>query len=1015
MANAFRLSVAISALAMVSACAAVDDPDASIAQGIAPTMRDQPGPTVVFDPLRRPQAEIPFPNDLALRTREDGQKFINVSTIGTAKIDQRNREHLNDVEGFSGLTPISVSFDGPLDVTSVTDSTVFVVNVQKDSPRFGERIPVDLGRGWFPQTADPHAYLPLDPYAQFDSYVLPPDNKIDTDGDGVADKWVYHYDVASHTLDIRPLMPLQAGAQYAVILTNKITGLDKQGRRGPIKSPFDFVNHDTQTAAIERALPALEKLNVKRSDIAFAWTLTTGDLARTFTALREGLLGRGQFGWLDKQFPAKINDIYDMEVTFDGDNTYGGMSETPFPFVKWDTTYTLQGTYLAQIFGLINTIIPAGGFDHVSHAVFGDMDTVNLRATPDNVWKLDVKNGTIQADAAKFHEKVPFLLIVPKTTAQHKPPFPVVVYAHATGTSRIECLLMADKLAQAGIATFSIDAVGHGPVLADPLKFLADKGAGTYLGLIRSFLPRFLYADWETRFPEKMSDEGVMGMLLQHGFVQQLAVKGRATDDNGDCWTKGGEAYYAPNAFRLRDSMRQTTLDYIVAVRMLRALDKAPVPPAEPKKATKAQLMPSLLAGDFDMDGIVDAGGPNVPYFMTGISLGGIHTALTAVLEPYIVAAAPVVPGAGLADIFMRTRLHGVVEPLMHAIAGPKVIGCPLKDKDGKPTGQVALSWNNDSNDCKSLTQPSYHDPVTNQCMAQTVPVPTWFAKVPAPPGAELVLENLDNGNSATGKVMDNGALSIAVPSDRFDRLRLRIVDKGGAISADVTAATPYEGLAKDRNTPEFRQFVQLAANVLEGADAITVADRAILSPLPPYNAPTNILMMIAVLDQTVPFTTGVTLARAMGLFGRDNLNADNAPYRPWFEKAIAAGLLQGKDVPPPPLSPNAEKPLQKLCSLVPTVPGQKAMSGLCLADVHGKHEYLAQADKNDSFPPVPGTSSDGKPYLGTFTEYHKNLMVSYFHSLGTRVLDDVCWGDTKCVKDNKLDAIWDAPVGPLP
>ena len=48
-----------------------------------------------------------------------------------------------------------MQFDAPLDVSTVTDQTVFVVNVTADdplrrgqaNPRFGERLPLDLGRG----------------------------------------------------------------------------------------------------------------------------------------------------------------------------------------------------------------------------------------------------------------------------------------------------------------------------------------------------------------------------------------------------------------------------------------------------------------------------------------------------------------------------------------------------------------------------------------------------------------------------------------------------------------------------------------------------------------------------------------------------------------------------------------------------------------------------------------------------------------------------------------------------
>src|SRR5690606_8436623 len=142
---------------------------------------------------------------------------------------------------------ITVAFDGPLDLATVTDQTVFVINIEPGSSRFGERLPLDLGRGWFPHTATPHAYLPNDPLKHFDSFVLPPDNRVDTDGDGWPDQWVYHYEVATNTLDIRPLLPMEAGARYAVVLTRGIEGWNADGEKGSIRSPFPFVNHEAQT------------------------------------------------------------------------------------------------------------------------------------------------------------------------------------------------------------------------------------------------------------------------------------------------------------------------------------------------------------------------------------------------------------------------------------------------------------------------------------------------------------------------------------------------------------------------------------------------------------------------------------------------------------------------------------------------------------------------------------------------------------------------------------------------
>ena len=1061
----FLLRLSLLALLPVAVLACQDEPRL----GLADTDRSQPGPVVVWEPLRTPQPELPFPNDLALKMLADGTMRINASQQGETAIDRSNRIHLTELEGFSGLTPITIAFDGPLDVSTVTDDALFVVNVSPDSKRFGERLPLDLGRGWFPHHADPRRSFPRDPLANFTSFVMPPDNMVDLNGDGTPDKWVYNYEVATHTLDIRPILPMQSGAQYAVVLTKKLKGWDKNGRYGPIQSPFAMINHDSQTESLTRALPSLAQVGVKTEDIAFAWTLTIGDLAKTFQSLRDGLYGNGPFGWLNAAVPNSFFAIDKMDIPFDGNiTTYP--PDNPYPTIAWDHDYVLQGEFLNRMIGLINTVQPgvADAFNYGDYALFGEMETADLRNTPDRVWVLNKQAGTVgqgQPDGSVTlgqtvkTQKVPFLLVVPKTTANHKPPFPVLVYAHAAGSSRIEALLMADRLAQSGIATFSIDAVGHGPIFTSALEFL-----GQNVGLVRSLVGSLIFPDADTQFPPTMTDGEAFKAMEKNGFIAELATKGRAFDDNGDCVITNDEGYFSPNAFRLRDSMRQTAFDYLTAVRMLRALSQAkvPVPPKDPAHATAAELMPSLLAGDFNCDGVLDIGGefmmgqdgkpfasksvnadgsPRLqpqPYFMMGISLGAVHTSLTAPLEPYIVAAAPNVPGAGLADVFLRTDLSEVAGPLMQKISGVMVVGCPMgADKQGN--NHVRLSLNDDSNNCSRQTFSSYRD--WNHggiCVDAPVDVSASYpvvldggdlahlGEIAAPVGAIVRVTDVTAGSHAQGKVDPDGGFTVAIDADIGDALRVEIMGQDGNIVAHARMVSPYEGLAKARNTPDFRKFVQLAANVLEGADAITVADRVLMDPLPgrqPEWPVTNMLMMLAIGDSTVVFSQGLALARTIGLMGRGSdpakafsapfsVQADLlAPYRKWTEAMIALGILSGTDAPPVLLNPDRPEGGKGtgLCSVVPsqlspTGPLGQAKSALCLADVHGNHAYIASPD-HDSFPQVDG-------YHGTYTQYHRNLIATFFHSLATKVTEDPCWGDPQCVADHKLRDEWDLPLG---
>ena len=1027
LAVALRLWTALAVMAGVAGCVASEE------LGLHAT--DVPGavfgPTVVFKPLHEPHPEVPFPNDLALAVSADGGQHISVRRRGVTDFERRFRHHLNEVPGFSGMSPITISFEGPLDLATVTDETVLVVNVEAGSKRLGEVIPLDLGRGWFPHAAQNTEYFPNPPASLkgHSSMVLPPENKVDTTGDGTPDTWVNHYEVATNTLELRPLLPMEAGAKYAVILTRKIQGWSGKtpgdGDKGSIRSPWPFVNHDSQTSALHYALPTLEERGLGAKDVAFAWTLTTGDLSKTFLALREGLYGRGKFKWMAQKFPTDIAHIYEMGIDFDGvDDTHPDAHPAGkgYPFAPRDHDMIVQGPFLDGIFKIVDQFQPgvAGAIKHVSYAVFGDMNTVNLRApkggdlTERNVWQLDLEQGTAVAEP----ERVPFMITVPKTTEHHKPPFPVIIYAHATGTSRIEALLLADRFAHAGIATFTIDAVGHGPVLPNAerliLGFLKGMDEATAITLLRVLLGSYVFKDADARFPDGISLKEFIRKLEKNGFLQQLMVKGRGTDDNGDCVLNdsAGEAYYAPNTFRLRDSMRQTTLDYIVAVRMLRALGQH-LPPAiaNPREAPKAQLLANVIAGDFDGDGVLDIGGPTVPYFMTGISLGGIHTALTAPREKYIVAAAPVVAGAGIADIFIRTKLKGVIEKVMWKASGPVLASCP---QQGAKDGTVLLSWNNDSDYCKKEEADSFVGD-DGTCLETAVKRPTWTAKTVIAQGDTVRLTNVRNGEMKEMVATEEGRINIALKSDIGDEIEVVITDKTGTERARLQLVSKYEGAAEPRSTPEFRRLVQTNSNVLQGADAITVAERAIRNPLPGHDT-TNILLMLAVGDQTVNFAAGLSLARAIGLFGKAGSYVDTSAYYDWTTEVIRRGLLDDsnaakrqagalkpEEITPPPLNPSKVGTGAGFCNLVPTT--GKGVSALCLANVGGTHEYIAQASKNDIHPPLAG-------YKPTYTEYHRNLIVSFFHSLGTKVLDDPCWADEQCIKDKNLTAAWEQPVG---
>jgi hypothetical protein len=91
------------------------------------------------------------------------------------------------------------------------------------------------------------------------------------------------------------------------------------------------------------------------------------------------------------------------------------------------------------------------------------------------------------------------------------------------------------------------------------------------------------------------------------------------------------------------------------------------------------------LAGDFNGDGRVDVGGPDNLIVATGVSLGGIVTAVAAAAEPDIQRAAPIAGGGGLSDIGVRCLQPGVVEAIFLKLFGPLIVGVPYAPVDCEP------------------------------------------------------------------------------------------------------------------------------------------------------------------------------------------------------------------------------------------------------------------------------------------------------------------------------------------
>ena len=924
-------------------------------QGLArsPLCTDSCGPTIIYDPTDRSDIRIPFPNDLLLTLDSSTPTGLrlNVSTQRDTWVESRLMQHLNELDGFSTFAPIVVQFDGPIDPSTANPSTVFVINIEPKSPGFGEKVPLDLGIGDYPvRMPKPYPLFAGDPFSNDMSLLIPDDNTWDLDGDGV-EEFVNYYEQKSSTLIIRPRLPLRPGTRYAVILTKGVMGFGPDGRLHPIHSPLDWVNDPSQTPYLLEGRSALARWGIGSKDIAFAWTFTTGSITYQLDMIREGLYGKGPFAFLKDMARKGFVEVHDTGIAFDGDG-----SKKDMPYDPHDNIFILQAEFFNKLIKLIASFYPPAKYykvDNIDYFVFGEVSSIDLRATKDHVWHIDPGKGVLRAR----EYKVPFLLTVPKATKKHKPPFPVVLYAHGNQTSRLELLLFSNYIARFGLAGLVIDEIGHGP-LVDGIKG-ALKELGSTLNQTSERMVLDLIASLVLPGGAKdikgMSNEEAEKRLESVGIIKELTKYGRSYDLNQDGIRTNGEGFFVPDPFEQRDIFRQMVVDYLVLARLVKSLDPKKVPPpyrGDPHSATLEDLKPYLQAGDFNADGVLDIGGAKNPLFMAGISLGGIMTTLVSSYEPDIVAATPFVAGGGVADILARSLLRERLKEGLYFAIGPVLTSC-RKDQ------YIYFGFND---------QLDYS--VTDKGIVCKGDLSNAVYRVFDYSWDTLEARNTSNGRTALASFNEDGLVFVAIPSDRGDEWEVSLTNKSGR-KVKFYVMAPVSGLAIPRDSHKFIVNFSLTQMILDPADPVVVASRIFWHPPQGWTA-RGILQEALVADTTVPVATQVTLARSAGLLGTTYATWDR-----WDRLLIQHGIVQGKDVD----VDDADKSGDGF-GPVPGIQSGKIISAVRFAFARGKHEYMAEPDPT-------------KPF--DMASYALNQAALYLASRGTLVLDDLCLSRSDC------------------
>ncbi|MBM4361081.1 MAG: hypothetical protein FJ104_00250 [Deltaproteobacteria bacterium] len=948
------------------------------------------GPAVVWDVTHLPLPEVPLPNDQATRLDPGSPtgRRVNVSLGAVTRYESRTRALFDGLDGFGAYAPITVGFDAALAIEDLAkrhadddfrNDAIYLLNVDRSCARFGEEIAIDLGRGRFPITLMSRSVTTPDPEAPGGLLLDESDNKLfrfdpvgeslnvlfpdraedlnangrldpgeDVNGDGrldvpnfldpgacdgvdrgtlawdrcVADNLLGWYERSTHTLTFRPVWPLEERCTHAVVLTRRLEGASGE----PVRSPFPAVQAADQIPALSAVEELLPRYGLDASDVAFAWSFTTGTMTRDLEALRAGLHASGPFAHLAKEFPVSTFDVKTRNEwrTIGGDATLdaGGEARLVAGGCVGSGFARLAGTQdgdqqicaghadFASIGGVF-----AGSFTTPNLLVDKDGEASELYpADDDEAWDLDVRTGR----ATYGSTDTTFFCALPREDARPSSvectpgnpegkawckPYPVAFYAHGYGSFKGEAVLHAGRHTQLGFAACGLDSYGHGR------SIVLQEGC------------------------EGAADYATLKLLLGLDGVPELPTMiftGRDRDLNGDGCRDGGADQWTANLFHTRDIVRQSVLEEIQFVRILHSMDG------------KNRDADGNVLGDVDGDGEPDLGGRTNTVGAWGISLGGQITAVLAGAEPALDAVVPNAGGAGLTDIAVRLGEGGLAEAVMLPVQGPVLVGClpvdahqnplaegeapaPCLDEAGaqqgligpQPAGEMAFAWYGHDNARLTVRGVGRVSGVR--------------------PGDRVVLENLDKGLRTESVVGPRGWVRLNIAADALsmlerrrllgvkdddreparapdtralgDRVRITVLDgASGAerglvdeFAADVTfqgtvfaAGQPLvalqEGVGYRRNSPDFRRFFGIAQHAISPADPAVWMPRVHDEPTDASYDPAwregraHVLVMPTIGDTQVPTATGVAMARAAGLLGSWRRDQTADPKHGWRE-----------------------------------------------------------------------------------------------------------------------------------
>lgn len=497
-----------------------------------PAMTEAAGVQVRFG-IESPSAG-PFPSNLFTVPDADHLTGLRVELpkpdCAVRVSDCQNIDVLNTLDGFNLQPRLSIPFSAPIDLNSVTSDTVFLLSL-------GSTLPGG-----------------------------------DTGGQIVGINQII-WDPDTNTLHVESDELLQQHTRYVLIVTRGVRDSNGHKLRSGALEQF---RHELKTTGrlaywreLNDALGAIQRAKVRRAGIAALSVFTT----QSTTAVLE-----------------KIRDQIKAEIPAPADFLLGpGGTRTVFSLDNISSMLFNRQTGTAPTFAptsmagqlLALRSIPSA----VGQVAFGKYLSSDYETTAKVIPPVGTASGIPEVQS---QNEIYFNLFLPSGAP---PPdgWPVAIFGHSLNSGKeIAVYFVAADMAARGIATITINAVGHG---------------GGPLGTLRV--------------------EQIGGIAIT------FPAGGRGIDQNGDgsiALNEGFAATPPQDIIANRDGARQTVVDLMQLVREIE------------------------IGMDVDNDTIPDLDSSRVYYF--GQSLGGILGTLLLAVEPNIHTGVLNVPGGPGIDIF---------------------------------------------------------------------------------------------------------------------------------------------------------------------------------------------------------------------------------------------------------------------------------------------------------------------------------------------------------------------------